>query len=163
MKNQIEQIKDAIQVEPSWIQDTILQVLKKNNGKRFDKFIVRKINLALGWDSDDYWAGIRKTTTAGMTYLEWGTSYPERTSMLVAHQITNLKVDADLFVKNNLGYFQAKDERNVARSKITHDDLVALIDAAQEFQDAKEKLDKMLDYDGKFQADCGTLRKICGL
>jgi len=156
-----EQIKDAIKIESDNPAATIIEVLKKFEGKQFGKKAVEAINRALGltgsfkpfWLCKDY----------GMTQLKWyGDGKDSYFSMLICHETKHVMVDTADIIRRNPAYFEAKDERNEKRSNATARKIALLARQAANFVIAKDQLEAILD-DDAFEPDYHELKEIVGL
>ena len=167
VEQQIEQqIRDAIKIEPSEPQDTILQVLTECDGQALTVRHAQKINDALAkvYNYDGHWAnkvGIRKQY--GMTAIAWDRGGDlDEGSLLLCWTEKNVVIEAGTIKERNPAYFSAKDERNALRKTVDVADVTALATQARIYAIAKQQLEAVLSRDC-FDPDETTLQKIVGL
>ena len=144
----VQIIKDGI--EPTEPVDTILRVLRENDGKRFDKRFLAKLQEQV----PDY--ELRDNRNYGMTQLEYKISGKmiakpgmeiSTHSLLISYETKNVVIDADKIREKNPAYFEARDERNRQRHNLLADakDFDALANASNAFAEAKKKLQEELE------------------
>jgi hypothetical protein len=122
-----EQIRKIIQnnIESNEPADTILRILKENEGKRLDKRVIDKMQAAI----PNWW--IRDCREYGMTQIKWAVRWdsekhqniptPEgqtEGSLLVAHEVKYIYINSEEIKGKNPAYFSARDERNSQRREI---------------------------------------------
>jgi hypothetical protein len=113
-----DDIKALIQnsLEPLEPADTILAVLKENEGKRLTKLVIDKLKDRTGDQT------LRISCIASMTSIEWGPFVGRLGSLLMAYQITNVVIDTAFVLEHNVAYYEARDKRNAQRRALLADD-----------------------------------------
>jgi hypothetical protein len=149
-------------MEPTEPADTILKILTENNGKRLDKRIVDKLQLATGQK-------IRDRRQYGMTSLTYGgydeTGGRQGGCLYLAHQEKNVVIDVEYVKEHNPAYFKARDERNADR--------IALLTQPEEFKElamwinhyieAVANIKRLTEFGAPFQHDSYAIEKLAGM
>jgi len=147
----------AGRIEPLEPQDTILSVLKENDGKRLDKRLIEKLKAATKDDT------INLDLRAGMAHIQWG-GYGNncKGSLLAQYAVKNLRVDAAWIEENNAAYYRAARERNARRAEtLKNEDLLTKADVAiEQYIAAREHLETLLK---EFPHDHYELERVAGL
>jgi len=139
-------------------QDTILEVLRKYDGKRLTTRHAEKINQAIPA------LDCRISKRYGMTAIEWGNYWSSGGttggSLHMAHCDINVVIDVAFILEKNKAYFSAKDTRNETRQKALADPVTcAAVDAAiQRYQEAKGVMETLL-LNPAFDADRSFIEK----
>ncbi len=108
----VEDIVNIIkgQIEETEPADTILQVLKENNGKRLDIRFNKKLQDATGDPS------VRIAHQYGMVQIVWGPR--SDSTMVVAYTEGCPIINADQVREHNPARFEARDRRNAERREL---------------------------------------------
>ena len=148
--------------------DAILAILKAHDGKQLTKRLLAKLP-----GGEDRWL-IRQI--ASMTSLEdrdYLHSQGNRgIHLLVAYQLTNVRIDAAWVEEHNAAYFVGRRERNASRLALLNsspalrqsmaDALNGYAAAKAQLDAAKRQLDGLTGYGKPFAADEFTWERLCG-
>ena len=150
-------------VEP----DAVLEVLRAHDGKPLTKRLLAKLP-----GGEERWL-IRQV--AGMTNLE-NREYLRSggylgISLLMAYQLTGVRIDAAWVEQHNSAYFAARRDRNALRDAAANDPraLRAMVDALNGYaaakvalDRAKAELDALTGYGNPFSPDSCDWERLCG-
>lgn len=153
----IEQVENQYKVL-AWVE-------AYGNGKLLGEPVLKKMKAATGIES------LRIVRNYGMTNLEWGDyGYTKNTgvpgvSLLLAHQTTNVYLDAVAMREKNPAYFDAALKRNEVRKVALADEKVMkdLEDTMAQFIAARDKLAKLFEYGTIFNHDSCSIEKEYGI
>lgn len=143
MKVTPELISSTIEedMEPSEPVDTIMEILRANNGKRADQRLMKKIHDATGNPK------IALEKEFGMTHINWSELHNGKPTfthiLLIGYKVTNVVVDAEWIYENNPAYFRARDARNQIRRDTLQNrkgEIAALADAINEFVASRQRV-----------------------
>lgn len=140
-----EKIKQVIEsrIESTEPQNTILQFFRDNAGKRITKLHIQKLREITGEE-------ISLNKSYGMTHLEWGGYSISRGRsggrLLLSHSTTNVVIDPDVMVNQNIAYFSALEERNTKRHEnLSSSKIEALAKAIEAYKLAKKELGSQIE------------------
>lgn len=145
-------------MEDGTTPEAILTFLRCQEGKLVGKVLLDKLKEHLG-RQDLY---LKKDY--GMCHLEWGNRY-DRTSkepygsLLLAHKEVDIRVDSSFVEERNPAYFAGLRERNRQRQELLMDDdaLKEMDLLLQIYQDAKKRLNDLMEYGKPFHVVCHDL------
>ena len=147
-KDIVEMIKGRM--EPTEPADTILRVLKENDGKHLDKRFNQKLQHATGDKS------VHIVHQYGMVDIVWGPHGDSR-SIVIAYTDGCPTIDAAKIKENNPAYFDARDSRNAERRELLSFDccglykhgglLMRITETINDYIEARDAVQNMLKED----------------
>lgn len=147
--------------------DAVLKVFQQDAGKPFTKRILAKLP-----GGEARWSIHQIASMTSIQDRTYRDGRGERGfSFLVAYQLKNITIDPAVLVKQNTGYFEARERRNAERQELIKDEqlcgkmaeaMTAYNEAKAKLEEAMAALESLTEHGAPFAADRYEIEKLCG-